>query len=115
MATVTAGSLLVILFLREQMPHIAVIIVVAVAQVLPYYLNSFSYYVMNTAIKQEYYGLILAVYAFGVQSISFGTSAVLYFNIPVQLLVFVCCGLLGVCVFHGFFMHRLFVNPNWAT
>jgi hypothetical protein len=115
LAIVTGGSLLVILFLRGALPRVAITIVVSIAQVLPYYINAFTYYVMNTAIKQEYYGLITAFYAFGVQAISFGTSAVLYLSVPVQLLVFVCCGLLAVCVTHGFFMHRLFVAQNWAN
>lgn len=115
LSVVTAASALAVLFLRNTIPGIATKIVVAVAQVLPYYINAFTYYVMNTAIRQEYYGVIMAVYAFGVQSILAGTSAVLYLAIPMELLVWVCIGLIVVCTIHGFWMRRLFVNPNWAS
>ena len=111
---VTAASLVAILLWRSRMPHLLLTVIVSVAQIVPFYINTFTYYVFNTAVRQDYYGVVLAVYAFGSQTMQVIVSYILYSSVSVQLLVFVCGGLLIVIIIHGVAMSKLFYNPNWA-
>ena len=114
LVVVTAASLVAILLWRARMPHLLLTVIVSVAQIVPFYINTFTYYVFNTAVRQDYYGVVLAVYAFGSQTMQVIVSYILYSSVAVQLLVFICGGLLIVIVIHGVAMNKLFYNPNWA-
>lgn len=110
----TGTALVGILLFRKVLPSVALNLLVSFAQIIPYYINAYTYYVMNTAIRQDYYGLILAVYAFGTNAVIIGADFALYFKINVYILVLICLALMGITWVHGFLMRRLFLDPNWA-
>lgn len=112
--TATGLALVGILLFRNAMPGVALNLLVSFAQILPYYINAYTYYVMNTAIRQDYYGFILAIYAFGSNAVLIGADYVLYLQVNAYVLVVVCIIFMGITWAHGFMMRRLFYDPNWA-
>ena len=110
----TGAALIGILLFRNVLPAVALNLLVSFAQILPYYINAYTYYVMNTAIRQDYYGFILALYAFGSNAVIIVADYALYLKINTYVLVVICIILMGITWAHGFMMRRLFYDPNWA-
>lgn len=111
---VTGAALIGILLFKNILPSIVLNLLVSFAQIIPYYINAYSYYVMNTAIRQDYYGFILALYAFGSNAVLIAADYALYLQIDTYILVLICIILMGITWAHGFMMRRLFYDPNWA-
>ena len=57
-------SLVSRLIFEGNLPLMLTQALVALAQIFPYYLNAYDYYIMNTAIKAEFFGVILSIYAY---------------------------------------------------
>ena len=113
MSVISAAALLCVMFLRHLMNRLLLTSLVSVATLLPYFMNMYSDFVFNTAIRSEYYGFVSGIYAFGVQSVSLATSSMLYSKVELSYLVWVCCAFFVVAFVHGVIMRAIFADPNW--
>lgn len=114
LSALTALSLLVILLLKGSIKKYVLNFVISLAQIIPYYINAYSYYVLNTSIRQDYYGFVQAFYAFCIQAALISTSFSLYYSVPEVILVIVCLLLIIFTALLGFAMRWIFLNPHWA-
>lgn len=114
LSLLTALSLVIILLLKKSIKKYILNFVISIAQIIPYYINSYTYYVLNTSIRQDYYGFVQALYAFCIQAILISTNFSLYYSVPNVILVSVCLMLIVFVSLHGFLMRSIFLNPDWA-
>lgn len=114
LSLLTALSLVIILLMRRSIKKYILNFVISIAQIIPYYINSYSYYVLNTSIRQDYYGFVQALYALFTQAILISTNFSLYYSVPEVILVGVCLLLIVFAALHGFLMKSIFKNPDWA-
>lgn len=113
MSIISAAALLCVMFVRHRMSRLLLTSLVSVATLLPYFMNMYSDFVFNTAIRSQYYGFVSGIYAFGVQTVSLATSSMLYNKVELSYLVWVCCAFYVVAFIHGVIMRAIFANPNW--
>eukprot|EP01105_Mastigella_eilhardi_P024851 TRINITY_DN657_c0_g1_i2.p1 TRINITY_DN657_c0_g1~~TRINITY_DN657_c0_g1_i2.p1 ORF type:complete len:406 (+),score=91.54 TRINITY_DN657_c0_g1_i2:133-1350(+) len=115
LGVLSAACMALLVFLIDTLPYVLLMVLVSVAQVVPYYLNAYDYYVLNTAIKSEYFGIILSVYAVGVQLVYLAMASVVSYISAVGYIVGGCLGLLVMAVVHAVYMRHLFLHRSWAV
>lgn len=88
---------------------------ISLAQVLPYYLNSFDYYCFTTGMVDEYYGFITSIYGFFCLVIYAAAGYVLAIDLSIEIVLFACFVLLFLTAAYGFCIRRYFKTDTWAS
>eukprot|EP01028_Stygiella_incarcerata_P003191 TRINITY_DN16147_c0_g1_i1.p1 TRINITY_DN16147_c0_g1~~TRINITY_DN16147_c0_g1_i1.p1 ORF type:complete len:634 (-),score=149.74 TRINITY_DN16147_c0_g1_i1:267-2168(-) len=100
--------------LLDDLHPIVTFALIAVAQVLPYYFNTFDYYVFTTALHEEIYGFILSIYGFFAQLTSLLTAFLMTTGWSLHVVVLICLGLYFVLLVYGVGISNLFRTSLWA-
>jgi hypothetical protein len=100
--------------LLDDLHPIVTFALIAVAQVLPYYFNTFDYYVFTTALHEEIYGFILSIYGFFAQLTSLLTAFLMTTGWSLHVVVLICLGLYTVLLIYGVGISNLFRTSLWA-
>eukprot|EP00727_Mastigamoeba_balamuthi_P008982 m51a1_g4706 hypothetical protein (541) ;mRNA; r:254125-256817 len=90
-------------------------VLLSVSQVLPYFLNSYDYYVLCTAVREEYYGAVMSAYALVSHGVGVVFTALMGADLPLGALLAACTALLAASAWHGSLMHKHFAAPDWAS
>jgi len=96
-----------ILLLPKKPAYLATFLV-AVGQIVPYYMNAYDYYIFTTYVREEYYGFLGSIYNFSNQIIYNITAILLSNNISLSMIIISCVCLSGVSLFYGWFIYRKF-------
>jgi len=90
-----------------ELPRYIIFILVSIAQVMPWYLTDYDYYVFTTSCNPQYYGFLLSLYGIINTLLTMAISGLLIYPIPMGWLITLCVSLLlGIVIYSMFFAHR---------
>jgi len=99
LGTILFGVTLVMWF---TLPPIPTFIIVSVAQVLPYYLSMYDFYVITSSTEDKYYGFVNSLYGWGIQIIGLIPAAFLFLNsLSNGAMIIICLTILMTTIIYG--------------
>ncbi|KAH3743119.1 hypothetical protein Pelo_15488 [Pelomyxa schiedti] len=88
--------------------------VITGAQVIPYYLQSYDFYVLNTAATEEFLAFVLSVCWFFQQLSNVGMTLILSLGFSLWVTVILCLGLIIFALLEGAIWMPPLFKGNWA-
>ncbi|KAH3742965.1 hypothetical protein Pelo_15643 [Pelomyxa schiedti] len=112
---ITAGCLISVSLLNRVVGSTPALVVMSTAQVIPWYLSSYSYVTFNTAVSSENYGVTTMVYSLGQQLIYVVGTYLMSLYVPLWVLLVMCLGIVAVLVVHSLYIAPLFFSSDWGS
>jgi len=92
----------VTLVLWFTLPPVPTFIIVSVAQVMPYYLSMYDFYVITSSTEDKYYGFVNSLYGWGIQVIGLIPAAFLFLSsLSNDVMILICLAILVTTIIYA--------------